>query len=297
MITIGFIGVGIMGMPMAKNLIDENYKVIAYDIDDKALNEIVDYGATKTKSNKKVAEKSDLILTMLPDSSDVEEVVLGEKGLIEGLKQGQTLIDMSSITPLVTQKISKKLEAKGVEMLDAPVSGGQEGAEKGTVAFMVGGKKKVFDKYKDILKIMGESVILVGDIGAGQTTKLVNQVIVGINIAAVAEALTLGKKAGVDPEKIVKAIENGLAGSQCLEDKAPRMLNGEYDPGFKIKLHVKDLNNVLKTTRELNTSMPLTSQIMEMMQSLINEGYDEKDHGGIGLFYEKLNNISLKNMN
>ena len=297
MITIGFIGVGIMGMPMAKNLIDENYKVIAYDIDDKALNEIVDYGATKTKSNKKVAEKSDLILTMLPDSSDVEEVVLGEKGLIEGLKQGQTLIDMSSITPLVTQKISKKLEAKGVEMLDAPVSGGQEGAEKGTVAFMVGGKKKVFDKYKDILKIMGGSVILVGDIGAGQTTKLVNQVIVGINIAAVAEALTLGKKAGVDPEKIVKAIENGLAGSQCLEDKAPRMLNGEYDPGFKIKLHVKDLNNVLKTTRELNTSMPLTSQIMEMMQSLINEGYDEKDHGGIGLFYEKLNNISLKNMN
>jgi len=297
MITIGFIGVGIMGMPMAKNLIDENYKVIAYDIDDKALNEIVDYGATKTKSNKKVADKSDLILTMLPDSSDVEEVVLGEKGLIEGVKQGQTLIDMSSITPLVTQKISKKLEAKGVEMLDAPVSGGQEGAEKGTVAFMVGGKKKVFDKYKDILKIMGGSVILVGDIGAGQTTKLVNQVIVGINIAAVAEALTLGKKAGVDPEKIVKAIENGLAGSQCLEDKAPRMLNGEYDPGFKIKLHVKDLNNVLKTTRELNTSMPLTSQIMEMMQSLINEGYDEKDHGGIGLFYEKLNNISLKNMN
>jgi len=209
------------------------------------------------------------------------------------VKEGQILIDMSSIAPLVSQEIAKELYEKGVEMLDAPVSGDQEKAKAGTLAIMVGGKEEIFKKCKPILEVMGKP-ILVGDIGAGQTTKLVNQVIVAINIAAVAEGLLLGKKAGVDPQRIFEAIRGGLAGSQCLTDKAPRMFTGNYEPGFRIKLHVKDLNNVLETSRELHTAMPLSAQVMEMMQTLMTEGHSEIDHGGLALFYEKLNSISLK---
>ena len=291
---IGFIGVGIMGKPMAKNLIDTGYKLIAYDIVDKALNEIVEYGAERGTSPKNVAQNSDIIITMLPNSPDVEKAVLGENGVIEGVREGQILIDMSSIAPLVSQEVAEELEKKGVETLDAPVSGGQEKAEAGTLAIMVGGKKEVFEGCKKILDVMGGSVTLVGGIGAGQTTKLANQIIVAINIAAAAEALTMGKKAGVDPEAIFNAIRGGLAASQCLEDKAPRMFEGRYDPGFRIRLHVKDLTNVLETSRELHTAMPLTSQVMEMMQVLVAEGHDDADHGGLALYYEKLNGLSLK---
>ena len=291
---IGFIGIGIMGKPMAKNLIDAGYKLITYDIVEKALNEIVAYGAERGTSPKDVAENSEIILTMLPNSPQVKEVVLGENGIIEGVREGQILIDMSSIAPLVSQEIAKELEEKGVEALDAPVSGGEEKAKSGTLAFMVGGKKEVFEKCKAILEIMGGSVTLVGDIGAGQTTKLANQVIVAVNIAAVAEAMVLGKKAGVDPEKIFNAIRGGLAGSRCMEDKAPRMLKGNFTPGFKMKLHLKDLTNVFETSRKLHTAMPLTAQVMEMMQVLIADGNEEIDHGGLALFYEKMNNISLK---
>jgi len=291
---IGFIGVGIMGKPMAKNLIDAGYDMIVYDIIEKALNEIVEYGADRGTSPKNVAENSDVIFTMLPNSPHVKEVVLGKNGVIEGVRKGQILIDMSSIAPLVSQEIAKELEKKGVEILDAPVSGGEEKAKSGTLAFMVGGKKEVFEKCKDILDVMGGSVTLVGDIGAGQTTKLANQVIVALNIAAVAEAMVLGKKAGVDPEKIFNAIRGGLAGSKCLEDKVPRMLKGSFAPGFKMKLHLKDLTNVFETSRSLHTAMPLTAQVMEMMQVLIADGNEEIDHGGLALFYEKMNRISLK---
>ena len=291
---IGFIGIGIMGKPMAKNLIDAGYKLITYDIVEKALNEIVAYGAERGSSPKDIAENSEIILTMLPNSPQVKEVVLGGNGVIEGVREGQILIDMSSIAPLVSQEIAKELEKKGVEVLDAPVSGGEEKAKSGTLAFMVGGKKEVFEKCKAILDIMGGSVTLVGDIGAGQTTKLANQVIVAVNIAAVAEAMVLGKKAGVDPEKIFNAIRGGLAGSRCMEDKAPRMLKGNFTPGFKMKLHLKDLTNVFETSRKLHTAMPLTAQVMEMMQVLIADGNEETDHGGLALFYEKMNNISLK---
>ena len=291
---LGFIGVGIMGKPMAKNLIDAGYKVLVYDINKTALDEIVAYGGERGTSPKNVAEKSDIIITMLPNSPDVKKAVLGETGLIEGVREGQILIDMSSIAPLVSRKVAQELAKKGVETLDAPVSGGQEKAEAGTLAIMVGGKKEVFEECKSILDVMGGSVTLVGDSGAGQTTKLANQVVVAINIAAVAEALIMGKKAGVDPENIFNAIRGGLAGSQCLNDKAPRMFEGRYDPGFRIRLHVKDLANVLETSRELHTAMPLTSQVMEMMQVLMAEGHDDVDHGGLALFYEKLNGLSLK---
>jgi 2-hydroxy-3-oxopropionate reductase len=291
---LGFIGVGIMGKPMAKNLIDAGYKMIAYDINKEALDEIVAYGAERGTSPRNVPENSDIIITMLPNSPDVKKAVLGENGVIEGVRQAQILIDMSSIAPLVSREVAKELEKKGVEMLDAPVSGGQEKAKAGTLAIMVGGKREVFEECKPILDVMGGSVTLVGDIGAGQTTKLANQVIVAINIAAVAEALIMGKKAGVDPEKIFNAIRGGLAGSQCLEDKAPRMFEGRYDPGFRIRLHVKDLANVLETSRELHMAMPLSSQVMEMMQVLMADGHNDVDHGGLALFYEKLNGLSLK---
>jgi len=268
--------------------------MIVYDINKTALDEIVAYGGERGTSPKNVAEKSDIIITMLPNSPDVKKAVLGENGLIEGVREGQILIDMSSIAPLVSRKVAQELAKKGVETLDAPVSGGQEKAEAGTLAIMVGGKKEVFEECKSILDVMGGSVTLVGDSGAGQTTKLANQVVVAINIAAVAEALIMGKKAGVDPENIFNAIRGGLAGSQCLNDKAPRMFEGRYDPGFRIRLHVKDLANVLETSRELHTAMPLTSQVMEMMQVLMAEGHDDVDHGGLALFYEKLNGLSLK---
>jgi 2-hydroxy-3-oxopropionate reductase len=290
---IGFIGMGIMGKPMAKNLIDAGYRVVAYNRGKEALKEIVSYGAKRASSSKEVASQCDVIITMLPNSPDVKKVVLGKEGIIEGVHAGQILIDMSSIAPLVTQEIAKELYAKGVEMLDAPVSGGQEKAQLGTLAIMVGGKEEIFDQCKAILEVMGKPV-LVGNVGAGQTTKLVNQTIVAINIAAVAEGLVLGKKAGVDPERIFEAIKGGLAGSQCFTDKAPRMFKGNYDPGFRMKLHVKDLTNVLETSRELHTAMPLSAQVMEMMQTLIADGHTEADHGGLAMFYEKLNNISLK---
>jgi len=290
---IGFIGIGIMGKPMAKNLIDACYPIVAYDINKDALEEMVAYGADKSSSCQEVASQCDVIITMLPNSPDVKKVILGKEGVIKGVKKGQILIDMSSISPLVSQEIAKELYEKGAEMLDAPVSGGQEKAQSGTLAIMVGGKEEIFKKCKPILEVMGKPV-LVGEIGAGQTTKLVNQVIVAINIAAVAEGLLLGKKAGVDPQRIFEAIKGGLAGSQCLTDKAPRMFTGNYEPGFRMKLHVKDLNNVLETSRELHTAMPLTAQVMEMMQTLITDGHSEADHGGLALFYEKLNNICLK---
>jgi len=292
---IGFIGLGIMGKPMAKNLLDANYSIVAFDVNQSALQEITDYGAKKATSCKEVASRCDILLTMLPNSPHVKKAVLDKDGVIEGTHKGQILIDMSSIAPLVTREIANELEKKGVDMLDAPVSGGQEKAKSGTLAIMVGGKKEVFQRCLPILEVLGKP-FLVGEIGAGQTTKLVNQVIVAINIAAVAEGLILGKKAGVNPEKIFHAIKNGLAGSQCLTDKAPRMFKGDFDPGFRLKLHLKDLTNALETSRELHAAMPLSAQLMEMIQVLIAEGYTEIDHGGLALFYEKINGISLKNI-
>jgi len=290
---IGFIGLGIMGLPMAKNLLKADYPLIAYDLNEKPLEEITQAGAQRATSNADVASNCDIIITMLPNSPDVQKAVFSEGGIAEGLSSGQILIDMSSIAPLVSQDIAKKLAEKGVEMLDAPVSGGQEKAQSGTLAIMVGGKDDIFNHCKPILDILGNPV-LVGVIGAGGTTKLVNQSIVAVNIAVVAEALLLGKKAGVDPKRIFDAIKSGLAGSQCLTDKAPRMFSANYDPGFRMKLHVKDLTNVLQTSKALHNAMPLTAQVMEMMQTLMAEGSSEIDHGGLALFYEKMNGLSLK---
>jgi 2-hydroxy-3-oxopropionate reductase len=290
---IGFIGVGIMGFPMAKNLIKAGYPLVAYALSEQSISKIALEGAERGESCTHVAKNCDIIITMLPNSPDVEQVILGEQGILKGACKGQILIDMSSIAPLVSQSLAQELEKKGIDMLDAPVSGGQEKAQSGTLAIMVGGKEEIFNYCKPVLEVMGKP-ILVGDIGAGGTAKLVNQAIVAVNIAIVAEALLLGKKAGVDPDRIFDAIKGGLAGSQCLTDKAPRMFSGNYAPGFRMRLHVKDLTNALQTSQELHNAMPLTAQVMEMMQALMADGHTELDHAGLALFYEKINGISLK---
>ncbi|MDR3265369.1 MAG: 2-hydroxy-3-oxopropionate reductase [Synergistaceae bacterium] len=293
MSKIGFIGLGIMGKPMAKNLLKAGKSLVAFDVVKSALAEVTAAGATGAASPAEVTAAADIVVTMLPNSPHVREVVCGEKGVLSSVRKGQIVIDMSSIAPLVSRELCGLLEARGADMLDAPVSGGQEKAEKGTLAIMVGGKEDIFNRVRDILDVMGKSNY-VGASGAGQITKLVNQTIVGINIAAVAEGMSLAQKAGVDPEKVFNAIRGGLAGSQCLEDKAPRMFEGRYNPGFRVNLHIKDLSNVQETGRGLHLSMPLVAQVMEMMQNLAADGHETLDHGALGLFYEKLNDISLK---
>ena len=291
---IGFIGLGIMGKPMAHNLLKAGYPLTVYNRSEGAARELAAEGAAVGSSPRDVAEKSDVVVTMLPNSPEVREVVAGKNGVLEGCRRGQIVVDMSSIAPLVSRELCALLAKKGVDMLDAPVSGGQEKAEKGTLAVMVGGGAAAFDKIRPVLEKMAASVTLVGDSGAGQIAKLVNQTIVAVNIAAVAEGMSLAEKAGVDPRRVFEAIRKGLAGSQCLEDKAPRMFEGRYAPGFRVGLHIKDLNNVLETGHALHNSMPLAAQLMEMMQNLANDGHETLDHGALGLYYEKMNGVSLK---
>ena len=285
---IGFIGLGIMGKPMAKNLLKAGYELVVYDIIRSAIEEVVAAGATAAGSPKEVASQVSTVITMLPNSPQVKEVVLGADGVLEGLNPGGIIIDMSSIAPLAAKEVAAAAALKGIEMLDAPVSGGEPKAIDGSLSIMVGGKQAIFDQCKDILLKMGKSVTLCGDIGAGNTTKLANQVIVALNIAAMSEALVLGAKAGVDPEVIYQAIRGGLAGSTVLDAKAPMVLTGNFKPGFKIDLHIKDLNNALETAKEVGVPLLLTSQVMEMMQALKVDGKGQSDHSAIAQFYEKL---------
>jgi len=291
--TIGFIGLGIMGKPMARNLVQAGYDLIVHDLSQASVKELVELGAKAGTNPRKVAEQCELLLTMLPNSPHVRAVMLGDDGVIHGAHDGLIAVDMSSIDPLEARAIADELGKKGIPMLDAPVSGGEEKAENGQLAFMVGGDQAIFDKVLPILDIMGGSITRVGDIGAGNIAKLANQSIVAVNIAIVAEALTLAKKAGVDPDAVFQAIRGGLAGSSCMNDKAPRMLTGDFAPGFKIKLHAKDLSNVFAVSHAVHTAMPLTSQAMEMMQSLLDAGHGELDHGGLALHYERINRTSL----
>jgi 2-hydroxy-3-oxopropionate reductase len=292
--NIGFIGLGIMGKPMAKNLLKAGHKLVVYDIVDASVKELVEAGATAGTSPKDVASRNQLIVTMLPNSPHVKTAVLGKNGVIEGAEPGSVLVDMSSIAPLASREVAAALAIKGVEMLDAPVSGGEPKAIDGTLAIMVGGKEAVFDKVKDVLLKMGASAVLCGDIGAGNVTKLANQVIVALNIAAMSEAFVLASKAGVDPEKVFDAIKGGLAGSTVLNAKAPMVLQGNYKPGFRIELHIKDLQNALDTAHEIGVPIPLTSQVMEMMQALKVDGKQGEDHAGLIQFYEKLAGVKVR---
>lgn len=291
---IGFIGLGIMGKPMSKNMLKAGYELVIFDINTAAVEEVAAEGAQVAHSPKEVAAMSDVIITMLPNSPHVKEVVLGENGVIDGAKSGAILIDMSSIAPLASKEVAARLLEKGVEMLDAPVSGGEPKAVDGTISVMVGGKKEIFDKCYDIMDSMAGSVVYTGDIGAGNTTKLANQIIVALNIAAMSEALVLATKAGVEPELVYQAIRGGLAGSTVLDAKAPLVLDRKFDPGFRIELHIKDLANVLETSHEIGVPLPLTSAVMEIMQALKVDGKSGLDHGGIVQYYEKAAQVEVK---
>ena len=237
-----------MGKPMAKNLLKAGYELTVYDIFKEPMEEVA--GAKMAQSPADAAQQSDIVITMLPNSPHVKEAVMGANGVLDGAKAGTILVDMSSIAPLASKEIYEACEKKGVKMLDAPVSGGEPKAIDGTLSIMVGGEKEVFDKVYDILMEVGASAVLCGSIGAGNTTKLANQIIVALNIAAMSEALTLGMKAGVDPELIFNAIKGGLAGSTVLNAKAPMVMSGNFKPGFKIDLHIKDLQNALDTGQD-----------------------------------------------
>jgi 2-hydroxy-3-oxopropionate reductase len=290
---IGFIGLGIMGRPMAKNLINAGYKLVVYDKFAK-FDDLIALGADGAASNKDVASKGDVIITMLPNSPHVKEAILGSGGVIEGIKSGAVVVDMSSIAPAASQEVGAALKAKGVSFLDAPVSGGEPKAIDGTLAIMAGGDKAVFEKVRPILEKMGSSVILVGDIGSGNVTKLANQIIVALNIAAVSEAFVLAAKAGVNPESVFAAIKGGLAGSTVMNAKAPMILEGNFKPGFRIELHIKDLQNALDTAHNLGVPIPLTASVMETLQSLKTDGFAANDHSAIVRFYEKLAKIEVR---
>ena len=291
---IGFIGLGIMGKPMAKNLIKAGYELTVYDILPEPVQEVVAAGAKQGDSSADVAAQSELFITMLPNSPHVREAVLGKDGVLDGAKSGLILVDMSSIAPLVSIEVSEKAAEKGIAMLDAPVSGGEPKAVDGTLAIMVGGPDKVFDQVKDILDVMGGSVTLVGEIGSGNTTKLANQIIVALNIAAMSEAMVLSEKAGVDPEKVFQAIRGGLAGSTVLDAKMPLVLAGNFNPGFRIDLHIKDLTNALETAHELDVPVPLSAQVLEYMHALRVDGHGGDDHGGLIQFYEKMAKLEVR---
>ncbi|GHU39552.1 2-hydroxy-3-oxopropionate reductase [Spirochaetia bacterium] len=284
---IGFIGLGIMGAPMARNLIKAGYKLVVYS-KSKKYDELCALGAEGAASYKDIAAKSELVITMLPNSPQVKEVLLGADGVIEGIKSGTTVIDMSSIAPSVSQEIGKALKSKAVQFLDAPVSGGEPKAVEATLAIMVGGDKASFDKVKPVLEKMGSSVTLVGGIGSGNTAKLANQIIVALNIAAVSEAFVLAAKAGVRPQAVFDAIKGGLAGSTVMNAKVPMILDGNFKPGFSIELHIKDLQNALDTAHDLGAPVPLTAGLMETMQFLKNDGYAASDHSAIVRYWEQM---------
>ena len=287
---IGLIGLGIMGKPMAKNLLKAGYDLTVSDLNQASVDEIVAAGA-KAATNAEIGETCDVVLTMVPNSPQVKAVMLGEDGVAAHMKPGSVFIDMSSINPVASKEIAAELAKRGIEMLDAPVSGGEPKAIDGTLSFMVGGKKEVFDQYKDILGAMGASVVRCGDVGAGNTTKLANQIIVACNIQALSEALTLAKMAGVDPELVFQAIRGGLAGSTVMNAKAPMMIEGNDKPGFKIDLHIKDLNNALACAHTVGSPLPMTAAVQEIFQWLHNNGCGQDDHSSIIKYYKKLTGI------
>ncbi|WP_258361101.1 2-hydroxy-3-oxopropionate reductase [Moorella sulfitireducens (nom. illeg.)] len=294
MSKIGFIGLGIMGKPMSKNLIKAGHQLVVYDIVKEAVAEVVTAGAEPAGSPREVAERCDIFITMLPNSPQVKEVVLGDNGIIEGARPGSILVDMSSIDPMVTREIAARLKEKGIRMLDAPVSGGEPKAIDGTLSIMVGGRQEDFNECYDILKAMGASVVRVGDIGAGNVTKLANQIIVALNIAAMSEALVLATKAGVDPDLVYQAIRGGLAGSTVLDAKAPLVMARKFNPGFRINLHIKDLANALSAGHEVGVPLPLTAAVMEILQALKVDGLGDADHGAIVRFYENLARVEVR---
>ena len=284
---LGFIGLGIMGKPMVRNLLKKGYAVTVNDINAEAVQELVGYGAAGATSPKDVAIESDVIITMLPNNDIVKNVILGENGIIHGAAAGAIVIDMSSVSPVVSQEIAARLKERGIHMLDAPVSGGEPKAIDGTLAIMVGGDEEIFERVKPVLSCMGDNVTWVGGHGSGSTAKLANQIMVNVNIAAMSEALVLAAKAGIDIDRMYRAIRSGLAGSAVLDAKLPMILDRNFQAGGRIDINAKDLSNVIETAEAYNVSLPLTSHVLNVFKTLIAEGNRTDDHAGIVKYYEQ----------
>ena len=292
--TIGFIGLGIMGKPMAKNLLKAGYPLVVHDINREPVKELVELGTEEAFSPRQVAERAEVIITMLPDSPDVEEVALGPDGVMEGIRPGSIYIDMSTISPAVAVHTGEVGREKGVRVLDAPVSGGDVGAQKGTLSIMVGGDEETFNEVLPIFQVLGKNVVLCGSNGAGQTVKACNQILVAITIAGVAEALTLGAKAGVDPAEIVQVLSGGLARCGILENRGMHIVERDFTPGFRCRLHYKDLRIAMAAGQAYEVPLPVTSLVHEMFKQLVLSGRGELDHTGLVTFIEDLAQITVQ---
>jgi 2-hydroxy-3-oxopropionate reductase len=279
---IGFVGLGIMGEPMARNLMEAGYELVLYNRTEEKAKELAQEGTAEVAAGpREVAENSDIIITMLPDSPQVEEVVAGEGGVLEGLGEGCLVVDMSTISPVVTRELAERVEQRGASMLDAPVSGGDVGAQQGALSIMVGGSEEDFERTRPLFDVMGKAATHVGPVGAGQVVKACNQIVVALTIEAVSEALVLGSKAGVKPEKVVEALSGGLAGSAVMEAKKVKFFDHDFDPGFRIELHHKDLGIALATGREYGVSLPVTAIVDQMLEALKAKGRGDRDHSAI----------------
>nr|WP_252313097.1 2-hydroxy-3-oxopropionate reductase [Sinobaca sp. H24] len=292
--NIGFIGLGIMGKPMALNLLKKGYNVTVFDINTTAVQELAGQGASAAFTPKETAAEKDIVITMLPQAVHVESVLFGPEGAAESLKAGSVVIDMSSISPVVSKSLSIRLSEQSIHMIDAPVSGGEPKAIDGTLAIMAGGEKSVFEQVYEVLEGMGEEITLVGDSGCGTTAKLANQIIVNVNIAAMSEGLVLAAKAGINIEKMYQAIRGGLAGSAVLDAKIPKILDRDFIAGGRIDINMKDLTNVMETAHALDTPLPLSSQVLEMFHAMKADGKAADDHGGLVQYYEKLAHTEVK---
>jgi len=292
--NIGFIGLGIMGQPMACNLMKAGHKLVVYDVIAERITGAAESGAATGESARDVAARSQVTFTMLPDGPEVETAILGSAGALEGAQPGSVIVDMSSINPLAAQKVGAACHAKGIEFLDAPVSGGEPKAIDGTLAIMVGGKQETFERILPLFKIMGSSAILTGPVGAGNVTKLANQIMVAVNIAAMGEALVLATKAGLDPEIVFDAVKGGLAGSSVLNAKAPMVISRNFKPGFRIRLHQKDLRNALLAAEDMKVALPFTSLAQQALMALMNEGRGDLDHAAIATFIEDMAKVQVQ---
>ena len=286
--TIGLIGLGIMGRPMARNLLKAGFGLTVHDVNRAAVDELVAEGATAGASARGVASSTDVLITMLPDSPDVHAVYLGPDGAFEALRPGWLAIDMSSIAPATSRELASAAAAGGADMLDAPVSGGDKGAIAGTLSIMVGGAEPAFQRALPILEAMGRTIVHCGPAGAGQVVKVCNQVVVAVVIEAVSEALVLGAKAGVDPARIADVLQGGLAQTKVLELRRENMLSGRFDPGFRIRLHLKDLKNALELGRQAGVAMPATAAVEQLMQAARVAGHEDYDHSGLITIVEDL---------
>lgn len=288
---IGFIGLGLMGKPMARNLLKAGYPIAVHNRSQGAVEDLVAEGATPADSPEAIAQQVDVVISCLPDSPDVEAVFLGERGVLAGARAGMLCVDMSTIAPATARKVHDRLQEHDIQFLDAPVSGGDIGAQQGTLSVMVGGEEAAFQRALPILQVMGKNIVHIGESGAGQVTKACNQIVVALTLQGVAEALTLAKKSGVDPARVRDALLGGFAQSRILEVHGKKMLDGNFQPGFKLHLHRKDMNIVLQTGRELNLPLLGSGQITALMDALLAQGKGDLDNTALISLYESLANL------